>query len=127
MVSFTDVTAFFDSVKDGGVVAHFLHNFLQTDFALCVEFKEAVEGMLHQRSARHGLEVGLLLFFQGMRRMVGGNEVDAVVKESCKQAILILLRLDGRVPLDEGAESLVVFVGKPEVVYRHFGGDVFIF
>ena len=46
-VAFTDISTFFDSVEDGRVVAHFLHNFLQTDFALCVEFKETIEGVLH--------------------------------------------------------------------------------
>jgi hypothetical protein len=40
--------------------------------------------VLHQRCAGHGLEVGLLLFFQGVRRMVGGNDVDAIIKERSK-------------------------------------------
>ena len=83
-IAFSDIAAFLDSVEDGGVMAHFLHDFFETDFTLCVKFKETIEGMLHQRCARHGLEVGLLLFFQGMRRMVGGNDVDAVIKERCE-------------------------------------------
>jgi len=127
VVPFAEVAALGHAVEPCRAVAHFLHDLLQRNQAAVVELEHAVQGVLYHGRAGHRLEIGLLLFLQRMGRMIGGDKVDAVVKQGFEQTFLVLLRLDGRVPFDERAQPLVVLVGEPQVVDRHFGGDFLLF
>ena len=80
---------------------------------------------LDQRNAGRAARVGLRLFLEQMRRVVGGEDVQARVGERTHQRVAIGRGLDRGIALDLAAERFVVRVGVAQKVHAGLRGDAF--
>ena len=124
LVTLAYEAALLDAEEQGGVVAHLLHRHRQQFFVVDGGFEHHLQRVLDAGDAAGGVEVGLLLGFERVGGMVGGDGIDDVVLEGCPEGQAVLVALDGRVALDEVAQFGIVAVVEPQVVGRHLGGDM---
>ncbi len=91
------------------------------------EVEEHLEGMLHERQARRGPEVGLGFLLPRVWGVVGRDDVDDAGRHGRAHGGPVGGGLDRRVAFDLVAEAGVIFFGEPEMVHAGFGGQSFPF
>jgi len=63
-------------------MCHKVYDLMYRQYTLMDELQHRYQCMLNERPARRSVEIGLLLFFQGVRRMVCGYDIDSTVKQT---------------------------------------------
>ncbi len=107
-------------------MSHFLDDRFQADLALVVKLQHGHYTVLHQRPARRSFEIGAVLLFLRVWRVVCGYHIDTIVQQGFEDLLLVCGGLYGGVPLDAGAQALIIRVVEPEMVYAGFGRDLFL-
>ena len=101
----------------------FLHDLRGGEAAFVHAFQRRVQCELHQRQAAGRAQVGLLLFFQCMRRVIGRQHVDRVFGQRAQQRFAIAEVLDRRVAFDEIAAARIVAAVETQEMDAGFRGD----
>src|SRR5690554_211664 len=86
-----------------------------------------MQRMLNQWSTGSSLQASALLFTQQMRSMIRSNHIKLPYRQSLTQSIPVLNTLYRRVPFNHSSQSLIIPVGKPEMVHTNLTRYFFIF
>src|SRR5690606_10364412 len=124
-IPLADEAAVDDAEEAGRVVRGLLDERRQAQPPVPVQLEQHRERVLDERQARRRLEISARLLLRGMRRVIRGDDVDAVLDDRAEQRLTVLDRLDRRIALDLGAELRVAPLIEPEMMHADLGGDAF--
>ncbi len=82
--------------------------------------------MLHQGQAGGRVKVSVLLFFEGVWCMIGGNHVNHTVFHRLNERLLMVRFFDGGITFDQCAFAVVVVAIKKQVMNAGFGSDLLL-
>ena len=106
-------------------MAHGFNYFRQRKYALMYQFQHHRQAVADPRRTRWAFEIGLLLFFVSMGRMIGSHDQLAAL-DGPAQSLPVLCRLDSRIALHPPAVFPVILIRKPEVMHANLARNAVI-
>ena len=100
-----------------------MHDLLQRAAAAVDFVQHQRERVLDGRHAGRRCRVGLLLFFERVRGVVGGDHLQAAVAQCLPQSLVVVARFQRRIHLHERAEPRVVVDVEQQMMRARFAGD----
>ena len=103
--------------------AHPVHDLLQRTPSQIHLRQHQRQRIFHGRQAGGGLRIRTTLLFQRVRRVIGGNHLDAPLQQRLPEPTIVPLGLHRRVHLNQGPEPRIVIHVEEQVMRTHFGRD----
>ncbi|TXT24098.1 MAG: hypothetical protein FD131_5063 [Rhodocyclaceae bacterium] len=125
-VALAQVAAFGNLKQVGDAVAGFGDQGRQVDDAVVHQAHQAGQRVLGERQAGRRLEVAAGFFCQGVRRVVGADDVDPVAVQRGAQGVAVGLGFDRRIAFEMAAQSRVIAVVEQQMMDADLGGDALV-
>ncbi len=85
--------------------------------------EQECEIVFDRRQSAGGKRIGLLFFFEGVRRVVGSDDLDFSVDQSIPKRLIVLRSFDRGVHLDESSKPLVIVDVETPMMRTDLGSD----